>query len=72
MKNAHLIYGTSTRDDDWFPWLEEEVKPVITLDRIWVPNPFKPQQAEWDQAVDGQIHLQDNLILLKQNQNPLM
>ncbi len=24
MKNAYLIHGTSTRDDDWFPWLEEE------------------------------------------------
>ncbi len=56
MKNAYLIHGTSTRDDDWFPWLEEEAKPVITLDRIWLPNPFNPQQAEWDQAVDDQIH----------------
>ena len=64
MKNAYLIHGTSTRDDDWIPWLEEEAKPVITLDRIWLPNPFNPQQAEWDQAVDDQIHPQDNLILV--------
>ena len=63
MKNAYLIHGTSTRDDDWFPWLEEEAKPTIALDRIWLPNPFNPQQAEWDQAVDDQIHTQDNLIL---------
>ena len=52
MKNAYLIHDTSTRDDDWFPWLEEEAKPTIALDRIWLPNPFNPQQAEWDQAVD--------------------
>ena len=64
MKNAYLIHGTSTRDDDWFPWLEEEAKPTIALDRIWLPNPFNPQQAEWDQAVDDQIYPQDNLILV--------
>ena len=34
MENAYLIHGTSTRDDDWFPWLEEEAKPIIALDRI--------------------------------------
>lgn len=64
MKKAYLIHGTSTRDDDWFPWLENAVKPAITLKRLWLPNPFDPQQAEWDQAVEDQIHPQDNLILV--------
>lgn len=55
MKKAYLIHGTSTRDDDWFPWLEEAVKPAIQLDRIMLPDPFDPQRAAWDGAVDDQL-----------------
>ena len=28
MKKAYLIHGTSTRDDDWFPWLEKAARPA--------------------------------------------
>ena len=55
MKTAYLIHGTSTRDDDWFPWLETAVKPAIHLDRIMLPNPFDPQRSAWDGAVDDQL-----------------
>lgn len=45
MKKAYLIHGTSTRDDDWFPWLEKAARPAIELDRLWLPDPFAPQQV---------------------------
>ena len=48
MKEAYLIHGTSTRDDDWFPWLEKAARPAIELDRLWLPDPFAPQQAAWN------------------------
>lgn len=64
MKKAYLIHGTSTRDDDWFPWLEQAVKPVIDLDRIWLPEPFNPHRQEWDAAIDQQVPASDHLILV--------
>ncbi len=64
MQNAYLIHGTSTRDDDWFPWLESACAPQIKLDRIYLPNPFAPQADEWNDAVDQQIPAADGLILV--------
>lgn len=64
MIKAYLIHGTSTRDDDWFPWLEEAAKPTIEIDRLWLPNPYRPIQSEWSQAIDDQIEPHDNLILI--------
>lgn len=64
MTNAYLIHGTSTRDDDWFPWLEKAAAPTIKLDRIFLPNPFAPQATEWDAAVDQQVPADDGLILV--------
>lgn len=64
MKKAYLIHGTSTRDDDWFPWLEKAARPEIELDRLWLPDPFAPQQAAWDQAVDDQIKAEDGITLV--------
>lgn len=55
MSKAYLIHGTSTRDDDWFPWLEDAVKPDIILDRLWLPNPFSPNPKSWANAIDDQI-----------------
>lgn len=55
MKKAYLIHGTSTRDDDWFPWLEQAVVPAIELERLWLPKPFNPDPDEWQQAIDDQI-----------------
>lgn len=64
MQNAYLIHGTSTRDDDWFPWLEKACAPQIKLDRIFLPNPFAPQADEWNDAVDQQIPATDGLTLV--------
>ncbi|MGM9892548.1 RBBP9/YdeN family alpha/beta hydrolase [Limosilactobacillus sp.] len=64
MKKAYLIHGTSTRDDDWFPWLEQAAKPGIDLDRLWLPDPFSPHRQEWDAAIDQQIPASDQLILV--------
>ncbi|MBD5806811.1 RBBP9/YdeN family alpha/beta hydrolase [Limosilactobacillus walteri] len=64
MTKAYLIHGTSTRDDDWFPWLAEAAKPSIEIDRLWLPNPYHPIQSEWDQAVDHQIEPHDGIILI--------
>lgn len=54
-KRAYLIHGTSTRDDDWFPWLEEAAKPGIIVDRLTLPNPFNPNPDRWQDACDAQI-----------------
>lgn len=64
MKKAYLIHGTSTRNDDWFPWLEEAVKPTIELDRLWLPNPYDPVPQEWADAIDQQVPVEDGLILV--------
>lgn len=64
MTNAYLLHGTSTRDDDWFPWLEQAAAPEIKLERISLPNPFAPQAKDWNNAVDQQIPVNDNLILV--------
>ena len=64
MKKAYLIHGTSTRDDDWFPWLEKAARPEIELDRLWLPDPFAPQPAAWNQAVDDQIKAEDGITLV--------
>lgn len=64
MKKAYLIHGTSTRDDDWFPWLEQAAQPKIQVDRLILPNPFNPDQAAWNGAVDDQIPVQDNLTII--------
>lgn len=64
MTKAYLIHGTSTRDDDWFPWLEEAVAPAIKLDRIWLPEPFNPSPIEWAQAIDQQVPAEDGVVLV--------
>lgn len=64
MTNAYLIHGTSTRDDDWFPWLEKAAAPNIKLERIFLPSPFAPQAKEWNDAVDQQIPADNGLILV--------
>ena len=64
MTTAYLIHGTSTRDDDWFPWLEEALAPAVKLERLWLPNPFAPMQAAWDSALEDQIKPADGLTLV--------
>lgn len=65
MKKAYLIHGTSTRDDDWFPWLETAAKNEgINVDRLWLPTPFNPNQNEWNNAVDDQIEATDKITLI--------
>ena len=63
MTTAYLIHGTSTRDDDWFPWLEEALAPAVKLERLWLPDPFAPTQAAWDSALEDQIKPADGLTL---------
>lgn len=64
MKTAYLIHGTSTRDDDWFPWLEHAAQPNIQVERLMLPKPFNPQQKAWNDAVDHQIPIQDDLTII--------
>lgn len=64
MKKVYLIHGTSTRDDDWFLWLEQAAAPSIQIKRLSLPEPFAPQQAAWNAAVDKQITPTDGLILI--------
>ncbi|RVU70339.1 MULTISPECIES: alpha/beta hydrolase [Lactobacillus] len=63
-KNAYLIHGTSTKDDDWFPWLEQAAAPEIKVNRLDLPNPFNPEQNEWNQAVDAQIPVEDGITII--------
>ena len=65
MKKAYLIHGTSTRDDDWFPWLEQVANEKgISVDRLWLPTSFTPNQQEWNSAVDDQIPVEDGITLI--------
>ena len=64
MANAYLIHGTSTKDDDWFPWLEEAVKPEVKLTRLDLPHPYDPMDFEWNQAVDDQVPAEDGVTLV--------
>ncbi|MCI1975473.1 MAG: alpha/beta hydrolase [Limosilactobacillus sp.] len=64
MKQAYLIHGTSTRDDDWFPWLEKAAQPDFAIDRLWLPDPFNPNKDEWQQAIDEQIKPADEITLI--------
>lgn len=63
-KKAYLIHGTSTKDDDWFPWLEKAAAPEIKVDRLDLPNPFDPDQQQWNQAVDAQIPVEDGITII--------
>lgn len=64
MKKVYLIHGTSTRDDDWFPWLEKAAQPEFSVDRLRLPHPFNPDKEEWQQAIDEQINPSDEVTLI--------
>lgn len=64
MAKAYLIHGTSTRDDDWFPWLEKAAKPGITVDRLAMPEPFAPHLATWQKFLDGQLPTEPGLTIV--------
>lgn len=64
MTTAYLIHGTSTKDDDWFPWLEQAAQPAIRVKRLSLPHPFSPQQTEWTTAVNQQIPAQDGITII--------
>lgn len=64
MQIGYIIHGISTRDDDWFPWLEATLQPPIQLKRLWLPNPFNPDPLEWDQAIAEQIEPADGMLLV--------
>lgn len=56
MQVGYLIHGTSTRDDDWFPWLEASLKPRVNIERLWLPQPFDPDPLEWERAMEEQMN----------------
>lgn len=59
---VYVIHGTSTKDDDWFGWLEEaasQLKPAIDVTRLDLPHPFAPRPQEWQKAIDRQIPVTD-------------
>ena len=64
MPSVYLIHGTSTKEDDWFPWLEVALAPTLTLHRLSLPHPFAPTPAAWDAALDQQIPAEDKLTLI--------
>jgi predicted alpha/beta hydrolase family esterase len=67
MPHAYLIHGTSTKDDDWFPWLEQaagQSDPSIALIRLGLPNPFNPDPQQWAQAIDRQIPTDHDIVLV--------
>lgn len=64
MAKAYLIHGTSTRDDDWFPWLEQAAKPEIEVDRLAMPEPFAPHLATWQEFLDQQLPTAPGLTLV--------
>lgn len=64
MANAYLIHGTSTRDDDWFPWLEKAARPSITVDRLAMPEAFAPHLETWQRFLDQQLPTEPGLTLV--------
>ncbi len=67
MPHAYLIHGTSTKDDDWFPWLEQAAgqgEPPIELTRLGLPSPFSPDPQQWAQAIDRQIPTDHDIVLV--------
>jgi predicted alpha/beta hydrolase family esterase len=60
---VYVIHGTSTKDDDWFPWLEQAAAhcdPAMTVTRLDLPDPFAPRPQAWQQAIDRQIPVTDS------------
>lgn len=67
MPHAYLIHGTSTKDDDWFPWLETaagKCDPAIALTRLDLPDPFSPDPQQWADAIDRQIPTDHDIVLV--------
>lgn len=64
MTKAYLIHGLSTRDDDWFPWLEKAAKDFVDIDRLFLPELDHLDPNEWQGACDDQIDPQSGLILI--------
>lgn len=64
MKTAYLIHGLSTRDDDWFPWLEQAAQDFVKVDRLYLPELNHLDPTEWQGACDDQIEPQKGLILI--------
>lgn len=64
VQQAYLIHGTSTRDDDWFPWLEKAASPAIKVDRLAMPEAFAPHFKTWQQFLDQQLPTTPGLTLV--------
>lgn len=67
MPPAFLIHGTSTKDDDWFPWIEKaaaKATPAIDVTRLSLPTPFTPHPQQWADAIDEQIPVDHDIVLI--------
>lgn len=64
MQKAYLIHGLSTRDDDWFPWLEQSAKDFVDIDRLFLPELDHLDPTEWQKACDAQIDAQPGITII--------
>lgn len=64
MAKAYLIHGLSTRDDDWFPWLEKAAQEFVDIDRLFLPELDHLDPDEWQGACDDQIDPEPGMILI--------
>lgn len=64
MPQAYLIHGLSTRDDDWFPWLEQAAKKVVKINRLYLPALDHLDPQEWQGACDDQIKPEPGMVLI--------
>ncbi len=65
-KKIYLVHGTSSRDADWYPWLENKVinNLKIPFKRISLPHYYQPKPSEWDHACDEEIEKENNITLI--------
>lgn len=64
MPKGYLIHGLSTRDDDWFPWLEQAASQWVTIDRLFLPELDHLDPQEWQGACDDQIKPEPGMVLI--------
>ncbi|MCF7831191.1 alpha/beta hydrolase, partial [Candidatus Gracilibacteria bacterium] len=57
MPKVIIVHGIEGhKNENWFPWLEKELKSKgITVWNETLPSPENPVAEEWIQAVLGQV-----------------
>lgn len=66
MKNALIIHGTGTRNDEfWFPWMKKELEAKgYTVWLPQMPNADHPNLEEWLPFIMDQASLTEDTILI--------